>query len=72
MKPRDHAMYYISDEINLQTHDETVKQKNKPFALFDRPILASVKDKIKHSRVSSANLWGMNFDGNPINYAALE
>lgn len=65
-------MYYISDELNLQAHDEAVREKDKPFALFDKPILTSVKEKVRHSRVSSANLWGLHLNGNQVNYAALE
>lgn len=51
MKPRDHTMYYISDEINLHSHDESVKIKDKPYAIFDRPIATSTKEKLKTTRV---------------------
>ena len=41
MKPRDHAMYYLSEETNLRHHDEKKLDKTKPYTLFDRQILSS-------------------------------
>ena len=65
-------MYYLSDDTNLKSHDATVSIKDKPFALFDRQIVTSEKDKIQRSTLPLATLWGVQLNGNQLNYAALE
>jgi hypothetical protein len=71
MKPRDNAMYYLSEETNLRRHDENRMDKTKPFALFDRQILSSPMARIKSGKLASTSAWGENLSKGKVNYAAL-
>lgn len=71
MKPRDHAMYYLSEETNLRSHDEKKLDKTRPYTLFDRQILSSPTARIQSGKTLSTSAWGESLTKGKVNYAAL-
>jgi hypothetical protein len=56
-RPRDNAMYYLSEKSNLKQMDKAILNKSHKHALFDHRVLSAKESKRENRKAQSSTMF---------------